>query len=89
MANSYPFLFYIPIDFNKEFYEFKKLTKDTATNQILVRLIRDFMNVHTSLHIPTLRKVLELNPEQVEQVQLLLNEFENNGVKKRVSHNFG
>ena len=86
---SYPFLFYIPTDFQKEFYEFKKLTKESATSRVLIRLIKDFMNTHTSLHIPTLRKVLELNPEQVEQVQLLLNEFENNGVKKRVSNNFG
>jgi len=79
---SYPFLFYIPVDFQKQFYEFKKLTKESSISRVLITLIKDFMNVHTSLHIPTLRKVLELNPDQVEQVQLLLNEFHNNGVKK-------
>ena len=46
------------------------------------------MNTHTSLHIPTLRKILELNPEQVEQLQLLLDEFHNNGDKKVRSDNF-
>lgn len=79
---SYPFLFYIPVDFQKQFYEFKKLTKESSVSRVLITLIKDFMNTHTSLHIPTLRKVLELNPDQVEQVQLLLNEFHNNGVKK-------
>ncbi len=86
---SYPFLFYIPVDFQKQFYEFKKLTKESSVSRVLMGLIKDFMNTHTSLHIPTLRKILELNPEQIEQVQLLLNEFENNGDKKRVSNNFG
>ena len=79
---SYPFLFYIPVDFQKQFYEFKKLTKESSVSRVLITLIKDFMNVHTSLHIPTLRKILELNPDQVEQVQLLLNEFHNNGEKK-------
>jgi len=82
---SYPFLFYIPTDFQKEFYEFKKLTKDSATSRVLIKLIKDFMNTHTSLHIPTLRKVLELNPDQVGQLQLLLNEFNNK--EKKVSSN--
>jgi hypothetical protein len=86
---TYPFLLYIPTDFQKEFYQFKKLTKESSVSRVIVGLIKDFMNVHTSLHIPTLRKVLELNPGQVEQVQLLLNEFENNGDKKEYQNNFG
>jgi len=82
---SYPFLFYIPVDFQKQFYEFKKLTKESSVSRVLISLIKDFMNTHTSLHIPTLRKILQLNPEQVGQLQLLLNEFKNNGEKKENS----
>jgi len=84
---SYPFLFYIPVDFQKEFYEFKKLTKESSVSRVLMGLIKDFMNTHTSLHIPTLRKILELNPDQVKQVQLLLDEFENN-VENKENSNF-
>jgi len=83
---SYPFLLYIPTDFQKQFYEFKKLTKESSVSRVIVSLIKDFMNTHTSLHIPTLRKILQLNPDQVKQVQLLLNEFENNGENKENSN---
>lgn len=73
--SHYPFLLYIPDWFQKDFSEFKRVTKKEKTNRVIIRLIKAFMEGQVRLDINVLRIILQQNPTEIERFRKLLDEF--------------
>ena len=69
------FELYIPKGFIDDFQIFQ-LNQTSLTSRTICSMIRNFNNVNIRLHIPTLRKILTNNPDQIKYIRELLKEFE-------------
>ena len=69
------FALYVPKGYNTDFQIFN-LNQGSFTSRTICSMIRNFNNLNIRLHIPTLRKILTNNPEQIKYVRELLNEFD-------------
>jgi hypothetical protein len=66
---------YIPVVYENDFNEFVNLN-GKSTSRVICNLIEQFNNANIKIHIPTLRKILQKNPEQIKYILELLKEFE-------------
>lgn len=69
------FNLYIPKGFKDDFLTFS-LNQGSLTSRTISSMIRNFNNVNVRLHIPTLRKILINNPDQVKYIKELMKEFD-------------
>lgn len=69
------FALYIPKGYNEDFILFQ-MNQGSLTSRTICSMIRNFNNVNIRLHIPTLRKILTNNPDQIKYVKELLTEFD-------------
>ena len=69
------FELYIPKGFIDDFQIFQ-LNQGSLTSRTICSMIRNFNNINIRLHIPTLRKILTNNPDQIKYIRELLKEFE-------------
>ena len=65
---------YVPQPFVKDVKEFV-VSNGKSSSRIICSLIERYNNANISIHIPTIRKILQKNPEQIKYLRELLNEF--------------
>jgi len=64
---------YVPKHFQFEYRKFCQITGDSKS-RVLCSLIQNFIYASINLHIPTIRKILQNNPQQRKYLQELLDE---------------
>ena len=62
---------YIPVCYEKEMREFIGYN-GKSTSRTICSLVEQFNNTNIRLHIPTIRKILQKNPDQIKYLRELL-----------------
>jgi hypothetical protein len=75
VSNYEKFYMHIPLYFADDFKTFKDNTRGHTARTLCV-LVKDFNRKNIKIHIPTLRYLLQNNPEQINKLRELLKEFE-------------
>jgi len=65
---------YIPKRYESSTTSARKTVGDDFS-QIVGLLIKNFNEANCQLHIPTIRKILQNNPDEIKKLKELLNEF--------------
>ena len=69
------FYLYVPKVYEKDVETFVSLNGKSSSRTIC-NMVEQFNNTNIRLHIPTIRKILQKNPDQIIIFKELLKEFE-------------